>query len=147
MRRQSKSIFQLYFVFTIMVWFVTLVSAQTQKLVVVSWNLESGESSNTFIANRVKKNTVVYDALEKFLNSLKLPFLTTLRDTQIYVRAASRGVGVYEMWDERVHHNQVDWQPVVAWLEGLAVQKEQARQGNQPTSIALPAAVSTTFTG
>lgn len=99
------------------------------------------------IANRVKKNTVVYDALEKFLNSLKLPFLTTLRDTQIYVRAASRGVGVYEMWDERVHHNQVDWQPVVTWLEDLALQKQQSRQGNQPVSITLPALVSTTVTG
>jgi hypothetical protein len=39
-----------------MIFFLVLccVPAQAQKLIVISWNLESGESSDTFIANRVK---------------------------------------------------------------------------------------------
>jgi len=69
------------------------------------------------IANRVKKNTLVYQSLERFLNTLKLPFLSSLRDTQTYVRASARGVGVFEMWDQRVQQDKVQWQPVIDWLE------------------------------
>ena len=54
------------------------------------------------VANRIKKNTLVYQSLERFLATLKLPFLASLRDTQNYVRASARGVGIFEMWDRRV---------------------------------------------
>lgn len=99
------------------------------------------------IANRVKKNTLVYQALEKFLTTLKLPILSSLRDTQIYVRAADRGVGIYEMWDERVQQDMQEWQPIVNWLQELAVTRQQARKGTQSGTITTPPVVSTSFTG
>jgi len=71
------------------------------------------------VANRVKKNTLVYQSLERFLNTLKLPFLSSLRDTQTYVRASARGVGVFEMWDQRVQQDKVQWQPIIDWLENI----------------------------
>lgn len=77
------------------------------------------------VANRVKKNTLVYQSLEKFLQTLKLPFITSLRDTQNYVRAAERGVGIFEMWDQRVQSDQVQWQPVIEWLEGLSARQKE----------------------
>ena len=69
------------------------------------------------VANRAKKNTKIYQSLERFLKTLRLPFLTTLRDTQNYVRAAERGIGIHEMWDKRVEDDKVNWQPLIAWLE------------------------------
>jgi len=69
------------------------------------------------VANRAKKNTKIYHSLERFLKTLHLPFITTLRDTQNYVRAAERGIGIHEMWDKRVEEDKVHWQPVIAWLE------------------------------
>jgi chromosome partitioning protein len=69
------------------------------------------------VANRVKKNTLVYQSLERFLTTLKLPFLSSLRDTQNYVRASARGIGIFEMWDQRVQPDKLQWQPVVDWLE------------------------------
>ncbi|MBI3560287.1 MAG: ParA family protein [Gammaproteobacteria bacterium] len=99
------------------------------------------------IANRVKKNTLVYQSLEKFLTTLKLPFLGSLRDTQIYVRAADRGVGVYEMWDERVQQDVNDWQPIIAWLTDMAGVKLKSRQGLQRGTITPPAVVSNSSTG
>ena len=69
------------------------------------------------VANRVKKNTLVYQSLERFLTTLKLPFLSSLRDTQNYVRSSARGIGVFEMWDQRVQPDKLQWQPVVDWLE------------------------------
>ncbi len=69
------------------------------------------------MANRAKTNTVIYQSLERFLKTLRLPFITTLRDTQNYVRAAERGIGIHEMWDKRVEADKVHWQPLLAWLE------------------------------
>jgi len=69
------------------------------------------------VANRVKKNTTVYSALQRFLASLKLPFITALRDTQHYVRAAGQGVSIHEMWDHRAKVDQEHWQALFDWLE------------------------------
>lgn len=70
------------------------------------------------IANRVNKQTLVYQSLERFLKTLNLPFITTLRDTQNYVHAAERGIGIHEMWDRRAETDRVQWLPVLNWLEG-----------------------------
>ncbi len=71
------------------------------------------------VANRIKKNTLVYQSLERFLATLKLPFLASLRDTQNYVRASARGVGIFEMWDTRVQQDKVHWQELLDWLEEI----------------------------
>ena len=84
------------------------------------------------IANRVKKNTLVYQSLERFLQTLKLPFITSLRDTQNYVRAAERGVGIYEMWDQRVQEDKLQWQPLVDWLEHQEPRQRLAQGGSVP---------------
>ncbi|MCG6935017.1 MAG: ParA family protein [Proteobacteria bacterium] len=72
------------------------------------------------IANRTRKNTLVYQSLERFLATLNLPFLTSLRDTQHYVHAFERGVGIHEMWDKRVEQDQQSWVPVMNWLEHVS---------------------------
>jgi chromosome partitioning protein len=69
------------------------------------------------VANRAKKSTITYRALQRFLKSLKLPFITTLRDTQNYVHAAERGIGLFEMWDKRTDIDKAEWRPLVRWLE------------------------------
>jgi len=68
------------------------------------------------IANRVKKNTVMYRALMRFLESLEIPILTTLRDSQNYVRAAESGVGVFEMKPYLVREDIDQWLPLLGWL-------------------------------
>jgi len=69
------------------------------------------------VANRAKKNTLTYRSLERFLKTLKLPFVTTLRDTQNYVHAAERGIGISEMWDKRSESDKAQWRPLLRWLE------------------------------
>ena len=69
------------------------------------------------LANRVRENTLVYQSLQKFLNSLKLPLVANLRDTQHYVQAAQRGIGVHELWVKRAEQDQIQWQQIMAWLE------------------------------
>ncbi len=69
------------------------------------------------VANRVRRNNLVYKSLERFLHSLQLPFVTTLRDTQNYVHAFERGIGIHEMWDRRVEQDKINWLPLLNWLE------------------------------
>ena len=69
------------------------------------------------VANRAKKTTRTYRSLERFLKSLKLPFITTLRDTQNYVHAAERGIGISEMWDKRTDNDKEQWKPLMRWLD------------------------------
>lgn len=73
------------------------------------------------VANRVKQNTRIYQSLQRFLNTLKLPLITTLRDTQHYVRAAERGIGVNDLWDKRADIDREQWQPLWYWLEEKTV--------------------------
>jgi chromosome partitioning protein len=68
------------------------------------------------LANRVRENTLVYHALEKFLKSLKIPFVTTLRDTQNYIRSAEQGIGIFEMAPSSVYKDLEQWQRLTRWL-------------------------------
>jgi len=69
------------------------------------------------IANRVKKNTVMYKSLMRFLATLQIPVVTTLRDTQNYIRAAESGVGLFEVKPYLVREDLDQWVPLVGWLE------------------------------
>lgn len=68
------------------------------------------------VANRVRENTLVYHRLEKFLQSLKIPFVTTLRDTQNYIRAEERGLGIFELAPSAVEKDLEQWEPLLKWL-------------------------------
>jgi chromosome partitioning protein len=68
------------------------------------------------IANRVRANTLVSQTLTRFLNSLDIPLVATLRDTQNYVRSAEAGVGIYEMPRWQVQHDLDHWRQLTDWL-------------------------------
>src|SRR5258708_7004988 len=49
------------------------------------------------VANRVRKSIPVYQPLEKFLGSLSLPLIARLSDSDVYLKAAELGLGIFEM--------------------------------------------------
>jgi chromosome partitioning protein len=68
------------------------------------------------IANRVRANTLVSQSLMRFLNSLDIPLVATLRDTQNYVRSAEAGIGIYEMPRWQVQQDVDHWRQLSEWL-------------------------------
>jgi chromosome partitioning protein len=68
------------------------------------------------VANRVKRNTIIYQSLMRFLGTLRIPVIATLRDSQNYVRAAEMGVGLHEMKRHLVEQDLADWEPLLGWL-------------------------------
>lgn len=71
------------------------------------------------VANRVRVRTSTnYAALERFLTSLKLPFLTSISDSENYLHAAEQGVGVFEMDEFATASERQEFVPIIKWLEG-----------------------------
>lgn len=69
------------------------------------------------VANRVRKNALVYRALQRFLESLDIPFVATLRDTQNYVHAATDGLGIHELGTSNTEQDRHQWRTLIKWLE------------------------------
>jgi chromosome partitioning protein len=69
------------------------------------------------VANRARENTLIYRELEQYLGHLKLPFLTHLRESQNYIRAAERGLGLFELAPSQVWQDIELWDPILEWLE------------------------------
>ena len=68
------------------------------------------------IANRVRSNTLISQALMRFLRSLDIPLVATFRDTQNYVRAAESGMGIREMPHWQVRQDLDEWSRLWDWL-------------------------------
>jgi chromosome partitioning protein len=69
------------------------------------------------VANRVRRNTLTYQSLIRFLQTLGIPIVATIRDSQNYVRAAELGIGVHEMKSHLVREDIEQWQSLVEWLD------------------------------
>lgn len=70
------------------------------------------------IGNRVRKGTCAYARLQEFLQELGIPFITNIRDTQHYVRAAAEGIGIQELKLKSARQDQAQWHSLVRWIEG-----------------------------
>lgn len=93
-----------------------LAAADFIRDVLVHGKIRNQGKPLSVVANRVRANTVIYRELESFLKSLELPFATTLRDSQNYIRASTQGVGIFEM-DSRVVARDIEqWQPLLRWI-------------------------------
>ena len=79
------------------------------------------------IANRVRKHTLIYQSLMRFLATLQIPIVATFRDSQNYIRGAELGVGIHEMKSYLVRQDLEQWNPLVEWLESRSPPQMQAQ--------------------
>ncbi|HGX93516.1 MAG TPA: ParA family protein [Candidatus Tenderia sp.] len=69
------------------------------------------------VANRVKKNTRMREALRHFMADLDIPVLGQVRDAQSYVIGAETGMGVAEFEPNRARADRGIWRQLLAWIE------------------------------
>ncbi len=69
------------------------------------------------VANRVREAVPAYQPLERFLNSLSLPLLARLGDSDIYRGAAETGVGIFEMEPAASEAERKQFRSVAEWVE------------------------------
>lgn len=75
------------------------------------------EARVALIANRCREHYNIYHQLDNYLRKVrKAPFISALRETQNYVRAAERGLGVFELPPYLVRKDLDQWDPIIRWL-------------------------------
>jgi chromosome partitioning protein len=69
------------------------------------------------VANRTRQNTKSFQMLKRFLTSLQIPLIAVLRDSQNYVHAVGRGIGICEMPAYKVAKDIGQLQLIIDWLD------------------------------
>lgn len=83
------------------------------------------------IANRTRIRTKAMAKLERFLDTLDIPVIAWIRDTQHYVTAAEKGLGIHELQARDAAQDEVAWAEVLEWLK-------TTRQADSNTASAGP---------
>ena len=79
--------------------------------------LRSGSVQLGVVANKVRRSMPAYRPLETFLQSMNVRLLARLIDSDLFLRSAESGVGIFEM-DENVSVSErKQFMPIVEWVE------------------------------
>ncbi|HTI17563.1 MAG TPA: ParA family protein [Trinickia sp.] len=68
------------------------------------------------VGMRVDARTRSTEQLHRFVESLELPVLGYLRDTQNYVQLAAHGLTLWDVAKSRVEKDLEQWEPIVSWV-------------------------------
>jgi chromosome partitioning protein len=74
------------------------------------------------LANRVRDNTLIFDDLDEYLTKARVPYIAALREAQNYVRAYTRGLGIFELPEYLAWPDWNEWEPLTAWLRSVRSQ-------------------------
>ena len=74
------------------------------------------------LANRVRDNTLIFDDLDEYLTKARVPYIAALREAQNYVRAYTRGIGIFELPEYLAWPDWDEWEPLTAWLRSVRSQ-------------------------
>lgn len=69
------------------------------------------------VGNRVKDHTRAAEHLSQFLQTVGVPTLTMLRDTQNYAHLAAHGLSLWDVPATKVEKDLAQWAPLIAWLD------------------------------
>jgi chromosome partitioning protein len=69
------------------------------------------------VGMRVDARTIAATKLHEFVDSLGLPVLGYLRDTQNYIQVAAHGLTLFDLARSRVERDLEQWQPICEWLD------------------------------
>ena len=78
--------------------------------------IERKQAKFGLVANRVRDNTLIFDDLDDYLTKAKAPYVAALREAQNYVRAYTRGLGIFELPEYLAWPDWDEWEPLTAWL-------------------------------
>ncbi|MDZ7748220.1 MAG: ParA family protein [Halofilum sp. (in: g-proteobacteria)] len=78
--------------------------------------IQSKQAKFGVVANRAREYTNVFHELDDFLRHLRVSVLGQLRDNMNYIRAAERGLGIFELAPYRTATDREQWKPVIRWL-------------------------------
>ncbi|MCC7257314.1 MAG: ParA family protein [Gammaproteobacteria bacterium] len=78
--------------------------------------VERKEVRIAVVGNRVRENTLIAGELDEYLDGLRTPYVAKLREAQNYIRAYSRGLGIFELPEYLAWPDWEQWEPLLEWL-------------------------------
>lgn len=87
--------------------------------------LDKGSMDIGIVANRVKSNAKYLATFNQFIESIGIPRVATLRDTQNYIRALDGGLSLFDLPPSRVTPDLVQWQSLMEWTGFYDIEDEE----------------------
>ena len=90
------------------------------------------------VANRTRKHTKSFEKLMHFLDTLGIPIIAVLRDSQNFIHAAEKGIGICELPPHKVRKDMEEIEKIVEWLNDWKDRRyDPATSGifEQPTNV------------
>jgi len=84
--------------------------------------IERKEAKIGVVANRVREYTLIFEELDEHLTSARVPYLAALREAQNYIRAYTRGLGIFELPEYLAWPDWEQWEPLTRWLRSVRSQ-------------------------
>jgi len=69
------------------------------------------------VANRVREHTLIFEQLDEYLDGMRIPYVAAFREAQNYIRAYTRGLGVFELPEYLAWPEWEQWDPLIAYLK------------------------------
>lgn len=89
-------------------------------------NVDRSDPRLAVVANRTRKHTKSLAKLMHFLDSLGIPIIAVLRDSQSFVDSAEMGIGLHEMQPSRVRPDLEQLERIARWLDGRSERRQVA---------------------
>jgi chromosome partitioning protein len=71
------------------------------------------------IGTRMDERTLAAEKLLQFVQTLAVPWLGSLRNTQNYLHLAAHGLTVFDVAPSRVEKDLAQWEPICTWLNKI----------------------------
>jgi chromosome partitioning protein len=69
------------------------------------------------VGMRVDERTLAASKLRQFMETLELPIVGYLRDTQHYLHLAAHGLSMFDITPNKVEKDLLQWRPICQWLQ------------------------------
>jgi len=69
------------------------------------------------VGMRVDERTLAASKLREFMDTLELPIVGYLRDTQHYLHLAAHGLSMFDITPAKVEKDLLQWRPICQWLQ------------------------------
>lgn len=76
------------------------------------------------VANRIRRNTLMFDKLNRFLAQLDLPRVACIRDTQMYPQTMELGLGISDLNSQKTNRERRRWNQLGDWIEHQFVEND-----------------------
>jgi len=84
--------------------------------------IQRKEAKIGVVANRVREYTLIFEELDEHLTAARVPYIAALREAQNYIRAYTRGLGIFELPEYLAWPDWEQWEPLTKWLRSVRSQ-------------------------